>query len=94
MKNMDQANNSKKKNVAIYTTPSCVYCRMTKEFFKKNRIEYKELNVATDLKAREEMIHLSGQLGVPVIAIGNDIVIGFDQPKLTELLELKPAGKT
>ncbi len=77
------------KEVSIYTTPSCVYCRMTKDFFIKNNIEYKELNVATDIKAREEMIKRSGQFGVPVITIGNDVVIGFDQPKLTMLLEIK-----
>ena len=82
-----------KKEVSIYTTPSCVYCRMTKEFFKKNGIDYKEFNVAADIKAREEMIHRSGQLGVPVITIGTDVVIGFDQPKLTDLLELKPSAR-
>ncbi len=77
------------KEVSIYTTPSCVYCRMTKAFFQKNNIQYKELNVATDLKAREEMISKSGQLGVPVITVDNDVVIGFDQEKLAELLGVK-----
>lgn len=77
------------KEVKIYTTPSCVYCRMTKSFFQKNNIQYKELNVATDLKAREEMIQKSGQLGVPVITVGGDVVIGFDQEKLSRLLEIK-----
>ena len=81
------------KEVLIYTTPSCVYCRMTKDFFQKNGVQYKELNVATDLKAREEMVKKSGQLGVPVIMIGGDAVIGFDQEKLTSLLDLKQTQK-
>ncbi|MBI2610207.1 glutaredoxin family protein [Candidatus Giovannonibacteria bacterium] len=77
------------KNVSIYTTPICVYCKMTKDFFAKNNIEYKELNVASDVKARDEMIQKSGQLGVPVTIIDGQIVVGFDQERLSELLDLK-----
>lgn len=77
------------KDVKIYTTPTCVYCRMTKELFKKNNVEYQELNVAQDAKAREEMIHKSGQLGVPVIEIDGNIIVGFDEPKLKEFLNIK-----
>ena len=76
-------------DVKIYTTPTCVYCRMTKEMFQKNNVEYKELNVASDQAAREEMVQKSGQLGVPVTDIDGQIVIGFDEPKLKELLEIK-----
>jgi len=75
-------------NVKIYTTPTCVYCKMTKEFFKKNSVEYEERNVATDAVARDEMIQKSGQLGVPVIEVGGKIIIGFDQPQLKEALGL------
>lgn len=75
-------------NVKIYTTPTCVYCKMTKEFFGKNNVEYQEMNVATDATARDEMIQKSGQMGVPVIDIDGKIVIGFDQPRLKELLGL------
>jgi len=74
--------------VKIYTTPSCVYCKMTKEFFHKNNVEYEEKNVATDTAARDEMIQKSGQLGVPVIDVGGKIIIGFDQPQLKEALGL------
>ncbi|OGF83009.1 NrdH-redoxin [Candidatus Giovannonibacteria bacterium RIFCSPLOWO2_01_FULL_46_13] len=77
------------KEVKIYTTPSCVYCKMTKEMFQKNSVEYKEMNVAADQAAREEMVSKSGQLGVPVIDIGGEIVIGFDELRLKELLEIK-----
>lgn len=74
--------------VKIYTTPTCVYCKMAKEFFKQNNVEYEEKNVAQDAVAREEMIQKSGQFGVPVINIGEKIIIGFDQMKLKEALGL------
>lgn len=76
-------------DVKIYTTPSCVYCKQTKEMFHKNSIEFKELNVASDQTAREEMVSKSGQLGVPVIDIDGKIVIGYDEVRLKELLEIK-----
>ena len=73
----------------MYTTPTCVYCKMTKDFFAKHNVQYEEYNVAVDAKAREEMVQKSGQLGVPVIDIDGHIVIGFDQGKLGELLHVK-----
>lgn len=82
------ASNTSMANVKIYTTPTCVYCKMSKEFFKKNNVEYEEKNVATDAAARDEMIAKSGQMGVPVIEIDGKIIIGFDQPKLKEALGL------
>lgn len=75
--------------VAIYTTPSCVYCKMAKAFFVQNNIQYTEKDVASNDKAREEMIQKSGQLGVPVIEIDGQIVVGFDKPRLIELLKIK-----
>ena len=74
--------------VKIYTTPSCVYCKMAKEYFKKNSIGYEEFNVAEDIKAREEMIQKSHQFGVPVIEIGNQIIVGFDRPIINKALGL------
>lgn len=74
------------KTVTIYTTPTCVYCKMSKEFFREKNIQYEEKNVATDAAARELMVQKSGQLGVPVIDIGGEIVVGFDKPRLAELL--------
>lgn len=75
-------------NVKIYTTPVCVYCKMAKEFFAKNNIQYKELNVIEDEAAREEMIQKSHQLGVPVIDIDGEIFIGFDKPGIMRALKL------
>ena len=74
------------RNVTIYTTPYCVYCKMAKELFKKHDVVYEEKDVATDLQARENMIQKSGQMGVPVIEVDGKIIIGFDQPRLKEAL--------
>ncbi len=76
------------KKVEIYSTPNCVYCNATKEFFKQNNVEYTEHNVAEDMEKRKEMIDKSGQMGVPVIFVDSNLVVGFDKPKLTELLGL------
>lgn len=72
--------------VTIYSTPVCHFCQMAKEFFKENNVEYTEHDVAADQEKRQEMIELTGQMGVPVIQIGDDVVIGFDEAKVKELL--------
>ena len=74
------------KKVTIYTTPTCVYCKAAKEFFQENDIKYEEKNVATDQEAQQAMVQKSGQMAVPVIDVGGEIVIGFDKDKLSELL--------
>jgi glutaredoxin-like YruB-family protein len=74
------------KPVSIYTTVTCTYCKMAKEFFQKNNISYQEFDVGTDLEKRQEMIEKSGQMGVPVITVGEDLVVGFNKPRLEELL--------
>ncbi len=75
--------------VTIYTTPSCVYCRMAKEFFKKSGVEFVEHNVAGDDAARDEMIKKSRQLGVPVIDVGGEIFVGFDKEGLKKALDIR-----
>ncbi len=70
--------------IKIYTTPSCVYCKMAKEYFKANSLEYSEVNVVTDDAAREEMIKKSGQMGVPVIDIDGKIFIGFNKNEISK----------
>lgn len=74
------------KKVTIYSTPSCHFCHMAKEFFKEKGIEYEDVDVAADQTRRAEMVDLTGQLGVPVIRIENDVIIGFNKPKIAELL--------
>lgn len=74
--------------VTIYSTPVCHFCHAAKDFFKENNVEFTEHDVATDLDKRTEMIDMTGQMGVPVIRIGDDVIIGFDEPKIKELLAL------
>jgi glutaredoxin 3 len=76
------------KNVTIYSTPTCHFCHMAKEYFKENNVAYTEYNVASDLEKRKEMMEKSGQLGVPVIIVGEELTVGFDRPKIAKLLEL------
>lgn len=73
-------------NVTIYSTPSCHFCHMAKDFFKEKNIAFTDHNVAADSEKRKEMIEKSGQMGVPVIIIGNDLIVGFNKPKVAELL--------
>jgi glutaredoxin len=61
---------------------------MAKDFFKENNVAYTEYNVASDLEKRKEMLEKSGQMGVPVIIIGDDLIVGFDKPKISQLLGL------
>ena len=72
--------------VKIYSTPTCVYCKLAKEFFKKNNIQYTEKNVAEDEASRAEMMEKSGQMGVPVIMVDNSVVVGFNAEKLSQML--------
>ena len=74
------------KKAAIYTTPTCGYCRMAKEFFKQNNVAYSEYDVAADADKRNEMVEMTGQMGVPVITIDDNIIVGFNQSKIAELL--------
>lgn len=74
------------KTVIIYSTPVCHFCHMAKDFFNDKGISYTEHDVASDLERRTEMVDLTGQMGVPVIRIGDDVVIGFDEAKVKELL--------
>lgn len=76
-------------SVTIYTTPTCTYCHMAKDYFKEHNIAYEEKDVTVDIPAQEAMIEKSGQMGVPVIDVGGEIVIGFDRGRLEELLGIK-----
>lgn len=74
--------------VKIYSTPACPYCKLAKQFFDENKIAYIDIDVSLNQMAAQEMIQKSGQLGVPVIEIDGQVVIGFDKPKLKQLLGL------
>ena len=74
------------KQVVIYSTPTCPYCKRAKDYLTRKGISYTEHNVAIDRAAAKEMVKKSGQLGVPVILIDDEVFIGFNQTQLDKLL--------
>ena len=75
--------------VIIYSTPSCHFCHMPKDFFKEKGVEFEDFDVAQNLEKRKEMLEKSGQMGVPVIIIKDQLIVGFNKPKIVELLGIK-----
>ncbi|MBP9749364.1 MAG: glutathione S-transferase N-terminal domain-containing protein [Candidatus Pacebacteria bacterium] len=76
------------KQVVIYSTPTCHFCHMAKDYLKEKGVLFTEHDVASDLDKRQEMMEKSGQMGVPVIMIGDQMLIGFDKPRIDQLLGL------
>jgi len=74
------------KKVVIYSTPTCPYCKRTKDYLTQKGIPYTDYDVATDRDKAKEMIQKSKQMGVPVIIVDDEIVVGFNQAKLDSLL--------
>ena len=74
------------KNVVIYTTPTCPYCHRAKEYLSQKGISFTEHNVAADREKAKEMIQKSKQMGVPVVIVGDEVMVGFNQAKLDSLL--------
>ncbi len=72
--------------IIVYSTPTCVYCKMAKEYFKSHGLSYTDHNVAEDDAKRDEMVEKSGQLGVPVIDIDGKIFVGFNKPEIEATL--------
>ncbi len=75
--------------IIVYSTPVCPYCNMAKDFLKQNKLAFQEIDVSKDQKAAEHMVAVSGQMGVPVLEIGKDIIVGFDVAKIKKALNLK-----
>jgi glutaredoxin 3 len=75
--------------VTVYSTTSCPFCVMLKDWLIEKKVDYKDYNVGTDQAKAQEMIDKSGQMGVPVSDIGGEIIIGFDKPKLEKALKEK-----
>ena len=74
------------KKVVIYSTPTCPYCKRAKDYLSRKGIPFVDRNVAQDRDAAKEMIQKSGQMGVPVITIDGEVVVGFNQTLLDRLL--------
>ena len=76
------------KKVKIYSTPTCPWCMRAKQFLKENNIDFVDYDVSSDQEALEEMVRVSGQLGVPVLDIEGEIIVGFDKERIKEALGL------
>ena len=74
--------------IKVYSTESCPYCTMVKEFLKEKKIEFEDIDVNSDRNKAQEMVEKSGQMGVPVILIGEEVIVGFDKPKIDKALGL------
>jgi glutaredoxin 3 len=77
-----------KHKVIVYSTPTCPWCHKAKDFLKENGISFEDVDVAENKERAKEMIEKSGQMGVPVIDIDGDILIGFDKEEMIKLLDL------
>jgi len=75
--------------IRIFSTPSCPYCVTLKEFLKDKGFDFEDIDVSQDQKALDEMVERSGQMGVPVVDIDGQIIIGFDKEKINQLLNIK-----
>lgn len=75
--------------VIIFTTPTCSFCRLAKQYFNEKRVRYTEVDVSRDQRAAQDMMRRTGQMGVPVIMINNRSIVGFDKPKINQLLGIK-----
>ena len=74
--------------IVVYSTPTCHWCKKVKEYFDENNLKYEEVNVAEDREKAKEMVEKSGQMGVPVVEIDHEVIIGFNKEKFDALLDL------
>lgn len=74
--------------IKVYSTVICPYCVTLKKFLKEHNIEFEDIDVSQDEKVRDEMVKKSGQMGVPVVEIDGEIVVGFDREKIKQLLKI------
>ncbi|MBP6880079.1 NrdH-redoxin [Candidatus Saccharibacteria bacterium] len=78
---------AKQPTITMYTTPTCGFCHMAKDYFDDNNVKFTQKDVTQDIDAQREMIAKSQQMGVPVIDIDGEIIVGFDKPKIEKLLK-------
>jgi len=77
------------KTVKIFTTPICPYCNTLKQYLKEHNIEFEEIDVSRDEKLQDEIIEKTGQIGVPIVDIDGELIVGFDKEKISNLLGIK-----
>lgn len=78
----------KQPRVIVFSTPTCSYCNLAKQYFRQKKIRFRDVDVSRDPAAARDLVRRSGQMGVPVIDIGGKIIVGFDKPKINQLLGL------
>lgn len=88
-KPQSQPSEKKQPKIKIYTTPTCPYCRMAKDYFRQKNLVYEEFDVSKNEHALNEMVHISGQMSVPVIVIGKYVILGFDAQTIERILNEK-----
>ncbi|MDP3791130.1 MAG: glutaredoxin domain-containing protein [Candidatus Omnitrophota bacterium] len=76
------------KKVKVYSTPTCPYCVRVKQFLKESAVSFEDIDVSRDQDAAQEMIKMSGQMGVPVVDIDGELIVGFDREKIKKSLGL------
>ena len=74
--------------IKLYSTPTCAYCKTLKEYLKKNGKEFQDIDISKDEKQLQDMIKISGQMGVPVLDIDGEVVAGFDKAKIDKILNI------
>ncbi len=74
-------------NVKVYSTPSCPYCIRVKDYLKQKNVSFENYDVSVDKAKLDEMVNVSGQMGVPVIVVDNQVIVGFDRNRIEELLK-------
>lgn len=79
----------KQPRVLMFSTPTCSYCNLAKQYFRRNKVRFRDVDISKDPAAARDVMRRSGQMGVPVIDIGGKIIVGFDKPKINQLLGLK-----
>lgn len=79
--------------IKVYSTPTCPYCKLVKDFLDEKKIEYSDINVANDPAAANEMVKMSGQMGVPVVDINGQVIVGWNKDALEEAIGAKKGAK-
>ncbi len=76
-------------DIKVFSTPTCPYCSRVKEYLTSKGADYEDIDLSSNQEAVGEMVRLSGQMGVPVVVIGEEVVVGFDKERLDELIDKK-----
>jgi len=77
------------KKIIVYGTPSCPYCVMLEDYLKKHKVKFEKIDISDDIAAQKRVLELTGELSVPVMEIGNDVIRGFDRKEIAKKLKIK-----